>query len=159
MQTIEEQMHMLLDDIAPNVHSHDEQAKIIAFASSLYYKNFASKRIARKINPKVAEAHMTDAILQSMGQLNNWYEDNYNSPYIEAHGLSHKQVLSKASEQTPKWGAMDILNPDVLEYLDFDEDDKDFHTQKLENGEQTSEGLQTPGQPHHRSDSLSGYDR
>ncbi len=159
MQTIEEQMHLLLDDIAPNVHSHEEQAKIIAFASSLYYKKYASKRIARKIDPREAEAHMTDAILQSMGQLNNWHDEDYSHNYIDSYGLTHRQVLSKASEQAPKWGLMEILNPDVLDYLDFNEDDEDFHEQKLENAQQTSEALQTPGQPHHRSDFQSGYDR
>ena len=50
---------------------------------------------------------------------------------------------------------MDILDPDVLSYLDFDEDDKEFSEQKLENGVQEYDILQTEGQPHHRSDSLS----
>jgi hypothetical protein len=152
MQTIEEQMHLLLEDIAPNVHTSDEQAKIIAYASSLYYKTFASKRIARKILKDEAEAHMTDAILQSMGQLNNWHETSYESGYVESYGLSSRQILSKVSQESPKWGQMEILNPDVLDYLDFNSKDEDFSELKLENAQQTSEAIQTPGKPHHRSD-------
>jgi hypothetical protein len=155
MQTTEEQMHLLLDELAPNVHTNNEQAKIIAFASSIYYKNFASKRIARKIDIREAEAHMTDAILQAMGQLNNWHDEYENNEYFESQGLTNKQIINRISQKEPKWGKMDILDPDVLSYLDFDEDDKDFSEQKLENGVQEYDILQTEGQPHHRSDSLS----
>ena len=153
MQTTEEQMHSLLEELAPNVHTPEEQAKIIAFASSLYYRTFASKRIARKIDKRQAEAHMTDAILQAMGQLNNWHEDYDDSGYVESFGLSTNQIIRKASQKETKWGRMDILDPDVLDYLEFDE--KELGKQELENGMQEYDILQTEGQPHHRTDSLS----
>ena len=153
MQTTEEQMHFLLDELAPNVHTNNEQAKIIAFASSIYYKNFASKRIARKIDIREAEAHMTDAILQAMGQLNNWHDEYDNNGYFESQGLTNKQIINRISQKEPKWGRMDILDPDVLDYMEFDE--KELGKQELENGMQEYDILQTEGQPHHRTDSLS----
>ena len=39
MQNLESQIHTLLEDIAPDVHSHEEQAKIIALASATISKN------------------------------------------------------------------------------------------------------------------------
>ena len=44
MQDIEAQMHSLLDEIAPDVHDYDEQAKIIAQASSIFSKIYNNKR-------------------------------------------------------------------------------------------------------------------
>jgi hypothetical protein len=62
-------------------------------------------------------------------------------------------VLSKiALSSKPKWGTMDVLNPDVLSFLDVDEDESE---QTLENAQQTSEALVTPGRGRHRSDFIS----
>jgi hypothetical protein len=47
---------------------------------------------------------------------------------------------------------MDVLNPDVLSFLDVDEDESE---QTLENAQQTSEALVTPGRGRHRSDFIS----
>ena len=62
---------------------------------------------------------MTDALLRAMGTVNSWDdEDNY----IDGRGLSHNQVLHRVAQTNkPKWGMMEVLNPDVLSYLDFDE--------------------------------------
>ena len=40
MQNLESQIHTLLEDIAHDVHSHEEQAKIIALASATISKKF-----------------------------------------------------------------------------------------------------------------------
>lgn len=40
MQNLESQLHTLLEDIAPDAHSHEEQAKIIALASATISKKF-----------------------------------------------------------------------------------------------------------------------
>lgn len=152
MQTIEAQMHSLLEDIAPDAHTSEEQAKIIAQASAIYKKVFSNRRLARKADSKIIESHMTDAILQAMGSLNNWNED-YQEPYIDGSGLTHRQVISKVSTSSkPSWGMMEVLNPDVLDFMDFDENESQ---QTLENAQQTSEALITPGRGRHRSDFIS----
>ena len=150
--TIEAQMHELLEDIAPNAHNEEEQAKIIAQASAIFNKTFSNRRLAKKADQRIIESHMTDAILQAMGSLNNWVEE-FENDYVESQGLSARQVLSKiALSSKPKWGTMDVLNPDVLSFLDVDEDESE---QTLENAEQTSEALVTPGRGRHRSDFIS----
>ena len=50
---------------------------------------------------------------------------------------------------------MEVLNPDVLSYLDFDENEEVPSEQELENGHQTSEALKTPGMGKHRTDFIS----
>lgn len=158
MQTIEAQMHSLLEDIAPEAHTPEEQAKIIAQASAIYKKIFSNRRLAKKASAKIIESHMTDAILQAMGSLNNWIEE-YQDPYIESSGLTNRQVISRVSTASkPNWGLMEeyILNPNVLDFLDIDEDDSQ---QTLENAQQTSEALITPGRGRHRSDFISDASR
>ena len=99
---------------------------------------------------------MTDAILQAMGSLNNWNEE-YEENYIESSGLTNRQVISRVSTASkPNWGMMDVLNPNVLDFMDFDEDESQ---QTLENAQQTSEALITPGRGKHRSDFISNQIR
>jgi hypothetical protein len=62
MQNLESQLHTLLEDIAPDVHSNEEQAKIIAVASATISKKFTARRFA-KADGRVLESQMTDAIL------------------------------------------------------------------------------------------------
>lgn len=156
MQTIEAQMHSLLEDIAPDAHTSEEQAKIIAQASAIYRKIFSNRRLARKASAKIIESHMTDAILQAMGSLNNWNEE-YQENYIESSGLTNRQVISRVSTASkPSWGMMDVLNPNVLDFMDFDENDSQ---QTLENAQQTSEAFITPGRGRHRSDFISNQNR
>lgn len=153
MQNTEAQMHSLLEDIAKDVHNQEEQAKIIAIATSIYESTNRQKRLARKNDVKIVEAQMTDALLRAMGTVNSWDdEDNY----IDGRGLSHNQVLHRVAQTNkPKWGMMEVLNPDVLSYLDFDENEEVPSEQELENGHQTSEALKAPGMGKHRTDFIS----
>ena len=180
MQTIEAQMHNLLEEIAPEAHSPEEQAKIIAQASSIYKKIFTNRRFAKRADQKIIESHMTDAILQAMGSLNNWVEE-YTEPFIDGAGLTNRQVISRVSTSSkPKWGTMDVLNPEVLSFMDMDDEEalktsddvfeKDYdnnvvnvkensQTKLLENAQQTSQALKTPGRGKHRSDFISDATR
>ena len=60
MQNLEAQLHTLLEEIAQDAHTHEEQAIIIATAASIINKRFTSRRLA-KIDNKTIEANMTDA--------------------------------------------------------------------------------------------------
>ena len=154
MQNLESQLHTLLEDIAPNVHSHDEQAKIIALASATISKKFNSKRFA-KTDGRIVESQMTDAILVAMSTLSSW--DNDEDEIFDARGLSNNQLIRRvANSSKPNWGQMDILNPDVIEdTFSFEEDDEPESETKIENAQQTSEAFNTPGRGRHRSDFIS----
>ena len=154
MQNLESQIHTLLEDIAHDVHSHEEQAKIIALASATISKKFNSRRFA-KTNNRVIEAQMTDAILVAMSTLSSW--DNDEEDIFDGRGLSASQLIRRVANTTkPNWGQMDILNPDVIEdTFSFEEDDEPESETKLENTQQTTEAFDTPGRGRHRSDFIS----
>jgi hypothetical protein len=154
MQNLESQLHTLLEDIAPDVHSHEEQAKIIALASATISKKFNARRFA-KSDGRVVESQMTDAILVAMSTLSSW--DNEGDEIFDARGLSHSQLIRRVANTTkPNWGQMDILNPDAIEEtFSFDEEDEPDSETKLENAQQTSEAFNTPGRGRHRSDFIS----
>jgi hypothetical protein len=154
MQNLESQLHTLLEDIAPDVHSHEEQAKIIALATATISKKFTARRFA-KTDGRVVESQMTDAILVAMSTLSTW--DNESDEIFDARGLSHSQLIRRVANTTkPSWGQMDILNPDVIEdTFSFEEDDEPDSETKLENAQQTSEAFDTPGRGRHRSDFIS----
>jgi len=154
MQNLESQLHTLLEDIAPDVHSHEEQAKIIALASATISKKFTARRFA-KADGRVVESQMTDAILVAMSTLSSW--DNEDDEIFDARGLSNSQLIRRVANTTkPSWGQMDILNPDVIEdTFSFEEDDKPESETKIENAQQTSEAFNTPGRGRHRSDFIS----
>jgi hypothetical protein len=155
MQNLESQLHTLLEDIAPDVHSFEEQAKIIALASATISKKFNARRFA-KADGKVVESHMTDAILVAMSTLSSW--DNEDDEIFDARGLSNSQLIRRvANSSKPSWGKhMGILNPDVIEdTFSFEEEDEPDSETKLENAQQTSEAFNTPGRGRHRSDFIS----
>jgi hypothetical protein len=154
MQNLESQLHTLLEDIAPDVHSHEEQAKIIALASATISKKFTARRFA-KADGRIVESQMTDAILVAMSTLSTW--DNESDEIFDARGLSHTQLIRRVANSTkPSWGQMDILNPDVIEdTFSFEEDDEPESETKIENAQQTSEAFDTPGRGRHRSDFIS----
>jgi hypothetical protein len=154
MQNLESQLHTLLEDIAPDVHSHEEQAKIIALASATISKKFTARRFA-KAEGKIVESQMTDAILVAMSTLSSW--DNEDDEIFDARGLSNSQLIRRVANTTkPSWGQMDILNPDVIEdTFSFEEEDEPESETKLENAQQTSEAFNTPGRGRHRSDFIS----
>jgi hypothetical protein len=154
MQNLESQLHTLLEDIAPDVHSHEEQAKIIALASATISKKFTARRFA-KAESRIVESQMTDAILVAMSTLSTW--DNESDEIFDARGLSHTQLIRRVANSTkPSWGQMDILNPDVIEdTFSFEEEDEPESETKIENAQQTSEAFNTPGRGRHRSDFIS----
>jgi hypothetical protein len=154
MQNLESQLHTLLEDIAPDVHSHEEQAKIIALASATISKKFNARRFA-KSDGRVVESQMTDAILVAMSTLSSW--DNEDDEIFDARGLSHSQLIRRvANTAKPNWGQMDILNPDAIEEtFSFEEEDEPDSETKIENAQQTSEAFNTPGRGRHRSDFIS----
>jgi len=152
MHNIESEFHSLLEEIAPNAHSTDEQARIIAEASAIYSK-IASRRIAKRNNPRLVEAQMTEAILQAMGSVSKW-DDNYDLPFVDAHGLSTNQILRQASKTSiTNWGTNKVLNPDLLKEDDQDEDLFDF-----KNGDNQEPDVFTE-EPKHRTDFLSNNTR
>ena len=152
MHNIESEFHSLLEEIAPNAHSTDEQARIIAEASSIYSK-ISSRRIAKRNNPRLVEAQMTEAILQAMGSVSKW-DDNYDLPFVDAHGLSTNQILRQASKTSiTNWGTNKVLNPDLLKEDDQDEDLFDF-----KNGDNQEPDAFTE-EPKHRTDFLSNNTR
>ena len=152
MQNIEAQMHLLLDEIAPAAHTTDEQAKIVAQATAIFNKFSSNKRLAKKANQRMIEAHMTDAILQAMGSLNNWAE--YDEDVVDGYGLSNSQIIQRVAQSSkPKWGAMEVLNPDLLSSFDLDFDESESE-QLLDDSEEMHSpmGLKTPGRGTDRSD-------
>jgi hypothetical protein len=154
MQNLESQLHTLLEDIAPDVHSHEEQAKIIALASASISKKFTARRFA-KADSRVIESQMTDAILIAMSTLSSW--ENADDEIFDARGLSNMQLIRRVANTTkPSWGQMDILNPDMIEdTFSFETEDEPESETKLENAQQTSEAFDTPGRGRHRSDFIS----
>jgi hypothetical protein len=154
MQNLESQLHTLLEEIAPDVHSSEEQAKIIALASATISKKFNARRFAKADN-RVVESQMTDAILIAMSTLSSW--DCEDDVVFDARGLSNNQLVRRiANSSKPSWGQMDILNPDLIEdTFSFEEDDEPDSETKLENAQQTSEAFNTPGRGRHRSDFIS----
>ena len=152
MHNIESEFHSLLEEIAPNAHSTDEQARIIAEASSIYSK-ISSRRIAKRNNPRLVEAQMTEAILQAMGSVSKW-DENYDLPFVDAHGLSNNQILRQASKTSiTNWGTNKVLNPDLLSEEDQDEDLFDF-----KNGDNQEPDAFTE-EPKHRTDFQSNNTR
>jgi hypothetical protein len=146
----------LLREIDPkNAFSREEQSKIIAHAASMFKSAHRNLRLANKLDERTIQARMNDAILKAMSSLNEW--DDYSEEYIDIKGLSSNQALRKVAEKAKsKWGLQEVLNPDVLDYLDFDpEKDEPDSEQMLENAQQTSEALKTPGAGKHRSDFIS----
>ena len=156
MQNLEFKFHSLLEDIAPEVHTREEQARIIAEACAIFDK-FNSRRYAKRTNERVIEAQMTECILQAMGTVSKWEED-FDSGFINAKGLSSTEIIRQAAKSKPSsdWGTSRILNPDLLNDMYEDVEDPDLF--EFENGGMQDDNLFTD-KPKHRSDSLSGQSR
>ncbi len=153
MQNLEIKFHSLLEDIAPEVHTKDEQAKIIAEACAIFDK-FNSRRYAKKTNHRVIEAQMTECILQAMGSVSRW-DDDFESSVINAKGLSATQIIRQAAKTKPSsdWGTTRVLNPDLLN--DMYEDVEDPNLFEFENGDMQDDDLFSE-KPKHRTDFQSG---
>jgi hypothetical protein len=156
MQNLEIKFHSLLEDIAPEVHTKDEQAKIIAEACAIFDK-FNSRRYAKKTNEKIIEAQMTECMLQAMGTISKW-DDDYDSGYIHAKGLSASQIIRQAAKSKPSadWGTTKVLNPNLLN--DMYEEVEDPSLFEFENGGMQDDDTFSE-KPKHRSDSISGLNR
>ena len=153
MQNLEIKFHSLLEDIAPEVHTKDEQAMIIAEACAIFDK-FNSRRYAKKTNHRVIEAQMTECILQAMGSVSRW-DDDFESSVINAKGLSATQIIRQAAKTKPSsdWGTTRVLNPDLLN--DMYEDVEDPNLFEFENGDMQDDDLFSE-KPKHRTDFQSG---
>lgn len=152
MHNLESDLHNILDDIAPDIHSYEEQAKIIAYASSILNKKYNQVRFA-KTDSKTIEANMTDAILIAMRTISSWYEDDDESEIVDGRGLTASQLVRKVANTKLPWGKMDILDPDVLEdVFSFEEDDVEEPENIFENAQQTTDVFDTKGRGRHRSD-------
>ena len=157
MQDIESKFHSLLKEISGEAYSIDEQSKIVAHASSIYLNSFKNKRLANKLDNRIIEAKMSDAILKAMSSLNDW--EDYSEDYIDLNGLNSNQLMRKIAQTSKsKWGIQEVLNPDVLSYMDFDSDNIESE-QTLENAQQTDEALIAKGYGKHRTDFQSSPDR
>jgi|694.fasta_scaffold95940_2 hypothetical protein len=152
MHNLESDLHVILDDIALDIHSFEEQAKIIAYASSILSKRFNQVRLA-KTDSKTIEANMTEAILVAMKSLTSWDDDDDETEIVDGRGLSVSQLVRKVANTKPSWGKMDILDPDVLEdVFSYDEETSEEPENVFENAQQTTEAFDTPGRGRHRSD-------
>ena len=154
MQDIELKLHNLLKEITDEAYDEIEQSKIVAHASSLFNLKFKNKRLASNMDEKIVNAYMNDAILKAMASLNEW--DDSSEDVVDCSGLNTNQALRKIAQNTKnKWGTQEILNPDVLSYLDFDLDNLETEQTLLNGDNQTEEGLKTPGIGKHRTDFIS----
>ena len=152
MHNLESDLYVILDDIALDIHSFEEQAKIIAYASSILSKRFNQVRLA-KTDSKTIEANMTEAILVAMKSLTSWDDDDDETEIVDGRGLSVSQLVRKVANTKPSWGKMDILDPDVLEdVFSYDEETSEEPENVFENAQQTTEAFDTPGRGRHRSD-------
>ena len=152
MHNLESDLHVILDDIALDIHSYEEQAKIIAYASSILSKRFNQVRLA-KTDSKTIEANMTEAILVAMKSLTSWDDDEDETEIVDGRGLTVSQLVRKVANTKPSWGKMDILDPDVLEdVFSYDEETSEEPENVFENAQQTTEAFDTPGRGRHRSD-------
>lgn len=153
MHNIESEFHSLLEEIAPNAHSIDEQARIIAEASAIY-KRIASRRTAKNNNSRLKEAQMTESILQAMKSISEW-ENTYSTDIVDAKGLSNSQILRQASKTTINtWGTNKVLNPKLLEDLE----DTDSELFDFENGDNQEPDVFTDA-PKSRTDFQSSPNR
>ncbi len=152
MHNLESDLHVILDDIAPDIHSYEEQAKIIAYASSILSKKYNQVRFA-KTDPRTIEASMTDAILIAMRSMSSWDDDEDESDFVDGRGLSASQLVRKIANTKSPWGKMPIIDPDVLEdVFSFEEEDIEEPENVFENAQQSTEAFDTKGRGRHRSD-------
>ena len=167
---IEAEIHDILLDIAPDTHDLDEQAQIVAIATSIFHKSESqfNQRMAKKMSnsspEKIKEARIVDSLFQAMGRLADWQneveEDNeyeYNMTYVDGRGLDPDQIVRKAAHTVvgQNFGSMDILNDSELD--EFFGQPKGFYADEysIDDGEERHhpELYRTPGMGSHRSDS------
>jgi hypothetical protein len=161
MRTIESELHGVLLDIAPDMHEDEEQALIVAEASLLYEKAAATRSARRTETAKVHEARMMDALLQAMGRLADWTDEDGDGA-VDGTGLDASQIVFRAEHAPHRLSSkgfgvdMDILNDaDMDIFMRPDVDDHGADDYSLDDGEDRHhpELYSVPGYGSHRSDS------
>lgn len=124
---VEQELHSILTDLAPEVYETSEEAKIVAIAADIYNNSTKIYKLAQR-DDRMRLSHLTDALLQAMGQLGDWTEPLY----IDGRDLTPDQIVRKASQ--PSMGDMDFISDeDVLAFLDVSEND-DSTAFKIDDG-------------------------
>ncbi|MGN9273744.1 hypothetical protein ACTMO5_15010, partial [Enterococcus faecium] len=126
MRMIEAEIHEILLDIVHDAHDYEEQAQIVATATSIFENSrdhLSEKQIKQaSSNDKLREAMMIDSLFQAMGHLSEWHktasrdidDEDYTPSYIDGRGLTPEQITRAASKGVG-FGSMDILNDSELD--------------------------------------------
>ena len=146
--SIESSLHLLLEEIVPNL-GNDEQAVIIAEASDIFKKTASKMTKTASDNSRLVESKMTDAILIAM---KNVSEIDSSDEFIDAHGLSHEQIVRKASAVQNNWMGMNVLNPKLLDDLLSETEEPEV---VIDDTMHETTAFHTPGRGSHWSDFLS----
>ncbi len=146
--SIESSLHLLLEEIAPNLRN-DEQAVIIAEASDIFKKTASKMTKTATDNSRLVESKMTDAILIAMSNVS---EIDSTEEFVDARGLSHEQIVRKASTVQNDWGGMNVLNPRLLDDLFSETEEPEV---VIDDTMHETSAFHTPGRGSHWSDFLS----
>ena len=153
MHELEAELHQVLLDLAPDTHD-EEQARIVAEASLIY--GHLLKNGIRESKTYAHESRLADALLQAMGQLDDWdYSDT--PQYIDGRGLCPEQIIHEASKSFGgRYAAsnFDAIDEDIDVFLDPPVQAADDYV--IEDGEDDRhppDRYKTPGRGTHRSDS------
>ena len=146
--SIESSLHLLLEEIVPNL-GNDEQAVIIAEASDIFKKTASKMTKTASDNSRLVESKMTDAILIAMSNVSEMDSTN---EFIDAQGLSHEQIVRKASAVQNDWAGMSVLNPKLLNDLFSETEEPEV---VIDDTMHETTAFHTPGRGSHWSDFLS----
>ena len=146
--SIESSLHLLLEEIVPNL-GNDEQAVIIAEASDIFKKTASKMTKTASDNSRLVESKMTDAILIAMSNVSEMDSTN---EFIDAQGLSHEQIVRKASAVQNDWAGMNVLNPKLLDDLFSETEEPEV---VIDDTMHETTAFHTPGRGSHWSDFLS----
>ena len=146
--SIESSLHLLLEEIVPNL-GNDEQAVIIAEASDIFKKTASKMTKTASDNSRLVESKMTDAILIAMSNVSEMDSTN---EFIDAQGLSHEQIVRKASAVQNDFGGMNVLNPKLLDDLFSETEEPEV---VIDDTMHETTAFHTPGRGSHWSDFLS----
>jgi adenosyl cobinamide kinase/adenosyl cobinamide phosphate guanylyltransferase len=146
--SIESSLHLLLEEIVPNL-GNDEQAVIIAEASDIFKKTASKMTKTASDNSRLVESKMTDAILIAMSNVSEMDSTN---EFIDAQGLSHEQIVRKASAVQNDWAGMSVLNPKLLDDLFSETEEPEV---VIDDTMHETTAFHTPGRGSHWSDFLS----
>jgi hypothetical protein len=134
MSNIEQELHSLLLELAPNCYNHRDQSLIIAEATANFYK---IERLANKTsnNKKdLKESRMIEAVLEAINVVSDNVQDYDDEDIIHGEYMSPEQIIHKASKMKPRnistpfntkyskpFGDMVMLNDDDLDPFFFND--------------------------------------